>query len=860
MRVRQPTATRRSQCPTNQICDRRANKCIENPGCFSDEFCEAGEICDVVNRVCRTLSVECASCILGADQCTGSTFCFENTKECLPSGVEATCRPGEKCDPLGRCVQCTDSGECGPGLFCNTAIGRCESNVQCADDPSLCPDSGDVTCIQCEAPEICDPRTRTCQAPPMTCESEVDCPGDEFCDLSLEPPICRPLVPDCLNDAFDDPEGDGGPNENDLVATASLLEEGDGPDYQDLRICPGDQDWYRIEVQAGSYLTVDARFEHDLGDAELQLYLSDGVTLVDESRSTTDNERVELEVGTDLTLLVRVFLALPTVQPLDYRLIVTRDPGAVCADDGNEPDDGPSSASALVSDTPYEGRLCAADPDWFVLRNVPPATQIVGTLEFADSLGDLDLELYRAGSLTPILRAASLDDNETLTYDASYGGDFFLRVVGKAADTNVYTIRANLRENAAAACLDDGLEPNGINEPSDGNQIFGMESELTLCAGDEDWFLIPLDPGDGLTAEIGFQPQADLDLRLYPSGTTDPDVTPLKLAAGTTPREYLAYRATQSEDLLLRVHGHTDGEITPYTLNLDKVPPFVCEPDEFDAMGRGNSQMDTVLMDIAFPPIDKVRLDDVTICAGDEDWITIFLPAGFQNVLRLQYIADDASLDFELYQGQTVLWPPLGFPGFPPGDVKELFIPVPGNGGFASVDMRVFLESGFETAYSVTLDLVPIFNCQPDVAEPNNRSTNPSMAASSSITPTTLDLTMCTSTADPFTGGGDEDWFILNPPFAGAVIDASLTHNTGDLLMELFSPGVAPTLVRACPNIPPNRCFSDGLGLSEQITFTATTTEPYFLRVSSVWSAPGLPAAPPDADTAYTLDVRYSGP
>ena len=81
-------------------------------------------------------------------------------------------------------------------------------------------------------------------------------------------------------------------------------------------------------------------------------------------------ERVEIEAGTDRTLLLRVFLAIPTITPVNYDLILARAPGTTCPDDTNEPDDSPGDAKTLTSDVPYEGRLCSADPDWFVLPAV----------------------------------------------------------------------------------------------------------------------------------------------------------------------------------------------------------------------------------------------------------------------------------------------------------------------------------------------------------------------------------------------------------------------------------------------------------------------------------------------------------
>src|SRR5262249_42446796 len=55
--------TRRSQCPAAQICDRQANKCIPDKGCYGDAFCETGELCDLVAHICRSQSIDCTSCM-----------------------------------------------------------------------------------------------------------------------------------------------------------------------------------------------------------------------------------------------------------------------------------------------------------------------------------------------------------------------------------------------------------------------------------------------------------------------------------------------------------------------------------------------------------------------------------------------------------------------------------------------------------------------------------------------------------------------------------------------------------------------------------------------------------------------------
>jgi hypothetical protein len=238
----------------------------------------------------------------------------------------------------------------------------------------------------------------------------------------------------------------------------------------------------------------------------------------------------------------------------------------------------------------------------------------------------------------------------------------------------------------------------------------------------------------------------------------------------------------------------------------------------------------------------------------------VFLQGGFVNVLRINFMPDDALLEARLLDTQGGLIfstePGLGQQPNPAG-FRELLINVPGQ-GFAVVILEIVRSNGFTTDYNIRLDLQPLFQCNPDIAEPNNDRATASLVASSSVAPVALeDLTLCTSQRDG-TNTGDVDWYVLNPPVEGARIDASITFDQGDLSLELFSPGDGP---RACITFGNNRCFSDGNRLMERVTFTATTTEPYFLKVGSVWSAPTAPGVrPSDADTPYDLNVTYTLP
>lgn len=838
--------TRRSQCPANQICDRGANKCVPDYGCYGDAFCEPGEVCDVVNRTCGSASDSCLPC--DGSGCEEGFACVLANKECVPAGSDPICRQGEFCDPLGRCVQCANDGDCGPGTFCNVSTGACESSVQCADDPSECPSSTRVQCIVCQRPEVCNSRTRRCAAPPEPCESDLECPNDQLCDLALDPPVCVPRLPDCIGDVYDSPR-------NDDPASARGLAPEDGPRYSDLRLCPGDQDWFRLDVPAGTLLTVDARFTHREGDLELQLYLEDGRTVVDQSRSTTDNERVELEVGTDLSLLVRTFLGTQTVRPLTYALVVGMEPGSPCEDDEAEPSDGPAQATPLNFSMPFDGRVCPADPDWFVLRNVPEGSQVELQLDFVDALGNLDVEVFRGGTSAPIAVGRGTADGEKLTFDAPFGGEYFVRVLGASGDGNVYRLRATLRADAGGRCRDDRLEPNESPDMA-GNLSaqLGQPLDLTLCGGDEDWFEVDIDAFGLLEASIAFDGLQDLDLALYPPGTLDRDVSPLAVSDRLAPREYIAHRPTMSGTYLLRVYGRRDSDISAYTLLVKSGPLEACSPDTNDLANIGNDPNDPV--PLGFPPTAS---RDATLCSTDEDFYRLFVEGGFRTTLRLEYPGSLATLEYELLDanGETL----LSTVGQALSGLREVNLNVPGN-GVGVVVVRVFSNDGREAAYTLSADAVPVFACEPDPAEPNEDALTASTLTATTASPILFEGTLCSATRRvtsviPPETVGDADYFVLNPPSAGTRIEAAVAFDSGDLLLELLAPGGES---RACANDGNQRCYSDGDGLSERISFTVSSTGAYILRVDSVNSSKWVPSPPPGADTGYRLEVLYDAP
>jgi hypothetical protein len=74
-----------------------------------------------------------------------------------------------------------------------------------------------------------------------------------------------------------------------------------------LSICGSDGDFFTIEANAGRRITVDANFQHALGDIDLMLLGLDGLQVLDVSDGVGNNEHIELVAPLDGVYRLRVF-------------------------------------------------------------------------------------------------------------------------------------------------------------------------------------------------------------------------------------------------------------------------------------------------------------------------------------------------------------------------------------------------------------------------------------------------------------------------------------------------------------------------------------------------------------------------
>jgi len=167
----------------------------------------------------------------------------------------------------------------------------------------------------------------------------VEVSGDEV-GYRMQLSVRENVDPNCIDNQFE-------PNE--FASTAPILPAGT---YEGLQTCPGDKDFFGVEVPEGFTLTAQLRFSH--ADGDLDLFLRDrNERPVATSGSSTDNEEVVFtnpgSLGSGFTLEVRPVNG--AVAP--YSLVLTLEEEDInnCSPDFFENNDTPEAADQI----PIEG-------------------------------------------------------------------------------------------------------------------------------------------------------------------------------------------------------------------------------------------------------------------------------------------------------------------------------------------------------------------------------------------------------------------------------------------------------------------------------------------------------------------------
>ncbi len=321
---------------------------------------------------------------------------------------------------------------------------ECISDADCAGQGSLCvPIHTGAFCM-------------------TSCAGVGDCVDGAACARvqSLDGRVGNQCVPSnqdcgqrCMRDAL---EGNYG---NDLREDAYRLENGE---HQDLTVCGGEHDWYRVPVTAGQSLRVEVAFDANQGDLDLNV-MQPGNLEDPEASETGQRNREHVYIPcieTDGQAFIHVWGYAQAEN--EYSLTVETGVGCQeieCALDEYEDLEQNDRWRGVQIEPPWEPSdltLCPGDVDRYFFRTERPMR--VG-VQFASeaSAGTIELKAFRGENLIQDAQMAGRG-SRMLSWNSARGATYVLEIMGSSAHaTGTYSlhVQTDPTPSAGAPCVGD---------------------------------------------------------------------------------------------------------------------------------------------------------------------------------------------------------------------------------------------------------------------------------------------------------------------------------------------------------------------------------------------------------------------
>lgn len=659
--------------------------------CSTRLDCAPGFGCDQVHFYC----IEEAPCTF-ADQGYPETACNPNTEECNPllgvclsqcqnnctPGDDATCPDNLRCNAACDCVKCLGDADCGAGLICNIRAGQCQSEGLCFSD------------ADCAEPLICG-RTALCEVAPPPCEDDFDCAIAEICNLENQ--RCELPGGECIDDRLEDHDTPADAEPRIPGTTAPAI-------FDDLVLCPGDDDVYAVTLSAGDGLLVKVlerpTSDELLGFARATVYLLDSSaeTSLDFAETAPRGDGTLYYVAqVDETVFVRIS-ALLGATFYDLEMQVFGDD--VCAKDAFEGDtdnDDVARASVVAPavidlGVELEGEICPGDTDVFAV-DVGDGQELTATLDFNGSLADLDIAFVDAAGLV-IEQSAGTAAPEVLTTRFAFAQRVFVRVRPFANTAGRYGLTFAL---AGDFVCNDAFEPD-----DDAPQVLTVPNTTATGAAPVRQTRALCGPGPVADADrwaVDVEDFERLVVHALPDGDglrvvlaiEDADGNVLKRSPTGPGASSVGFDATSTTTLFVRATG-AFAQKGNYTIELSKENQTDCKPDDAEPN-------DTVATRGALPTTTATTTP-ATICESDEDNYAIEATAGKLLTIDLAFLHGDGDLDLQLLglNGSQILATSDG-----QTDNEHLEVTIPLDGTYT---IRVFsLTSGAKSQYVLSTEL-----------------------------------------------------------------------------------------------------------------------------------------------------------
>ena len=658
-------------------------------------------------------------------------------------GVQVACNADIDCGPTQRCDagQCVDAptDDCQFDFDCNPGE-ECVSGQCIETQPPECQRDA-----ECPANERCVAGTCT-PTVNVECTLDSDCPVGRVC----RDDACVPVGPQ-LDDLYE---------ENDTLESAVALAPGV---YQDLQILSRDDDYFSVEVCSGGTLDASISFSDFSGDLELELLDASEDTL-DISVSSNDDEDVSWTnrgVVSEV-VYVRVYGYSGDGNVYDLNIQVSGcggPPVNTLGDDIYEDNDTFQEATSITPGAYDSLTLTEDDDDWYVF-DVCEGGNVQVDILFSNAQGNLDAWLYD-GAVNYLDASFTSNDNESLTANDLRAQQVYVRVYsfGDEADYQI---------NITVTGCNAGLEPDRLedNDTRETGEVLtpNLYGDLTLTEGDEDWILFDVCEGGTVTVDLTFSDaDGDIDMRLY-----DEAGVSRASAMSVDDNESITYTNAASGQYALRIYGYGNNN-NLYDLEFsvtDCAPPGLA-PDRLEE----NDTRETG--EVLTPNL----YSNLTITAGDRDWILFDVCEGGDIEVELTFTDADGDIDARIYNPSGV----SVASGLSSDDNEVLTYQGASAGRYA---IEVYSYGDTENTYDLRFS---VQNCNGGgdggngTLQPDRLEENDTRETGSALTPNLYGNLTITP--------GDRDWILFDVCEGGDIeVELTFTDADGDIDARIYNP------------------------------------------------------------------------
>lgn len=241
-------------------------------------------------------------------------------------------------------------------------------------------------------------------------------------------------------------------------------------------------------------------------------------------------------------------------------------PLPMCAQDDQEPNDSVTTGFAMSINQPLWGFTCQGDMEFFALPVLTAGSTYRINVAFPHSTSDIDIKLYRNGSVWK--SSDSVTDHEQITFTAA-AGDTYVVEVDNLDPTASNFYRITLLKTWACGS-DDAFESNDtISTASLLPQSW--RASAYNCADNNDWYLLGRH-ASGVTLDVrayfgtGLFGGGDIDMVLYGDSDGDNTYEPLVQANAGGSDEFLTHTTTFESLYFVRVFTYDPLDSNDYDI------------------------------------------------------------------------------------------------------------------------------------------------------------------------------------------------------------------------------------------------------------------------------------------------------